>query len=112
MWDDMISVNLSGVFCTVRAVLPSMIENGEGGSIILTSSTAGCAATQTSRTAGTVGGTPLASDEARYVTGVTLPFDASFLEKTGDPLDQLGRQSRPRMTSSLITRPAAPPAHG
>jgi SDR family mycofactocin-dependent oxidoreductase len=41
MWDDMIAVNLSGVFRTVRAVLPSMIENGRGGSIILTSSTAG-----------------------------------------------------------------------
>jgi (+)-trans-carveol dehydrogenase len=41
LWQDMIDVNLTGVFHTVRAVLPSMIARGAGGSIILTSSTAG-----------------------------------------------------------------------
>jgi SDR family mycofactocin-dependent oxidoreductase len=41
IWEDMIAVNLSGVFRTVRAALPSMIENAGGGSVILTSSTAG-----------------------------------------------------------------------
>ena len=40
-WQDMIDVNLTGVFNTVRAVIPSMIERGQGGSLILTSSTAG-----------------------------------------------------------------------
>jgi NAD(P)-dependent dehydrogenase (short-subunit alcohol dehydrogenase family) len=41
VWKDMIDVNLTGVFNTVRAALPSMVERGEGGSVVLTSSTAG-----------------------------------------------------------------------
>lgn len=41
VWDQMIAVNLTGVFKTVRAALPPMIEAGNGGSIILTSSTQG-----------------------------------------------------------------------
>jgi SDR family mycofactocin-dependent oxidoreductase len=41
LWKDMIDVNLTGVFNTVRAALPSMVERGEGGSVVLTSSTAG-----------------------------------------------------------------------
>ena len=41
VWKDMIDINLTGVFNTVRAALPSMVERGEGGSVVLTSSTAG-----------------------------------------------------------------------
>lgn len=41
MWDDMIAVNVTGVWKTLRAALPSMIERGAGGSLVLTSSTAG-----------------------------------------------------------------------
>jgi SDR family mycofactocin-dependent oxidoreductase len=40
-WDDVIDINLKGVWHTVKAVVPTMIEQGTGGSIILTSSTAG-----------------------------------------------------------------------
>jgi SDR family mycofactocin-dependent oxidoreductase len=40
-WKDMIDVNLTGVFNATRAALPSMVERGEGGSVVLTSSTAG-----------------------------------------------------------------------
>ena len=40
-WQDMIDINLTGVFNTVRAALPSMVQRGEGGSVVLTSSTAG-----------------------------------------------------------------------
>lgn len=40
-WKDMIDINLTGVFNTVRATLPSMVERREGGSVVLTSSTAG-----------------------------------------------------------------------
>lgn len=40
-WREMIDVNLTGVFNTVRAALPSMVERGGGGSLVLTSSTAG-----------------------------------------------------------------------
>ena len=37
-WADMIDVNLSGVWKTVKAAVPHLISQGEGGSIILTSS--------------------------------------------------------------------------
>jgi SDR family mycofactocin-dependent oxidoreductase len=40
-WDEVVDVNLKGVFNTGRVAIPSMIENGRGGSIILTSSTGG-----------------------------------------------------------------------
>jgi SDR family mycofactocin-dependent oxidoreductase len=40
-WQEMIDVNLTGVFNTTRAALPSMVERGEGGCVVLTSSTAG-----------------------------------------------------------------------
>jgi SDR family mycofactocin-dependent oxidoreductase len=40
-WKDVVDINLTGVWNTVRAVIPQMIERGEGGSIVITSSTAG-----------------------------------------------------------------------
>lgn len=39
-WRDMIDVNLTGVFNTVQAVLPTLVEAGRGGSIVLVSSVA------------------------------------------------------------------------
>jgi SDR family mycofactocin-dependent oxidoreductase len=48
VWTDMIDVNLSGVFWTVKAALPHMLEGGRGGSIVLTSSTAGLRAMENS----------------------------------------------------------------
>lgn len=44
-WDDMIAVNLTGVFNTVRACVPHLIEAGRGGSVVVTSSIAGLWAT-------------------------------------------------------------------
>jgi SDR family mycofactocin-dependent oxidoreductase len=41
MWDDMIDINLTGVFKTVRAAVPHLRAHGGGGAIVLTSSTAG-----------------------------------------------------------------------
>jgi SDR family mycofactocin-dependent oxidoreductase len=41
MWQDVIDINLTGLWKTVKATAPSMVERGEGGSIILTSSVAG-----------------------------------------------------------------------
>jgi SDR family mycofactocin-dependent oxidoreductase len=41
MWDDVLAINLTGVWKTVVAAAPSMVERGSGGSIILTSSIAG-----------------------------------------------------------------------
>jgi SDR family mycofactocin-dependent oxidoreductase len=40
-WQDVIDVNLTGVFNTVEIAIPSMIERGKGGAIVLVSSTAG-----------------------------------------------------------------------
>jgi SDR family mycofactocin-dependent oxidoreductase len=40
-WKDVIDVDLTGVWHTVKAVVPAMISGGNGGSIILTSSMAG-----------------------------------------------------------------------
>jgi (+)-trans-carveol dehydrogenase len=41
MWDDMIDINLTGVFRTVRAAVPHLRAHGQGGAIVITSSTAG-----------------------------------------------------------------------
>jgi len=40
-WDETISINLTGVFNTVRAGVNRMIQQNEGGAIVITSSTAG-----------------------------------------------------------------------
>jgi len=40
-WDEVIGVDLTGVWNTGRVAIPAMIEHGEGGSIVLTSSTGG-----------------------------------------------------------------------
>jgi SDR family mycofactocin-dependent oxidoreductase len=40
-WKDVIDVNLTGTFYTLKAVAPAMIEAGNGGSIIVISSAAG-----------------------------------------------------------------------
>ena len=40
-WQDMMDVNLTGVWRSIKAVLPTMIEQGTGGSIVITSSMAG-----------------------------------------------------------------------
>jgi (+)-trans-carveol dehydrogenase len=41
LWDDMIDINLTGVFKTVRAAVPHLRAHGQGGAIVITSSTAG-----------------------------------------------------------------------
>ena len=40
-WDEVIGVNLTGVWNTGRVAIPSMIKHGQGGAIVLTSSTGG-----------------------------------------------------------------------
>jgi (+)-trans-carveol dehydrogenase len=44
VWQDVVDVNLTGVWKTVKATAPAMVDRGEGGSIILTSSVAGLVA--------------------------------------------------------------------
>jgi SDR family mycofactocin-dependent oxidoreductase len=52
VWNDIIGTNLTGVFHTVKASTQHMIDGGEGGSIVITSSTAGIKGTGTSKTGG------------------------------------------------------------
>ena len=40
-WDEVVDVNLKGVWNTGRVAIPTLIEQGEGGAIVLTSSTGG-----------------------------------------------------------------------
>jgi len=40
-WQDTIDINLTGVFHTAKAAVPHLIAGGRGGSIVVTSSTAG-----------------------------------------------------------------------
>jgi len=51
-WRDIIDTNLTGVFHTVRAAIPALIEGGRGGSIVITSSSAGLKGTGTNRAGG------------------------------------------------------------
>lgn len=44
-WDTVVDVNLNGTWRTLRAAVPAMIEAGNGGSIIVVSSSAGLKAT-------------------------------------------------------------------
>lgn len=44
-WDAVIGVNLTGTWRTLRATVPAMIEAGNGGSIVVVSSSAGIKAT-------------------------------------------------------------------
>jgi SDR family mycofactocin-dependent oxidoreductase len=47
VWRDIIDVNLTGVWNTVEATVPSMLRGGSGGSVVITSSTAGIKGTGT-----------------------------------------------------------------
>jgi len=53
-WRDVIDVNLTGVYNTIKAAIPTMVKQGTGGSIVLISSAAGLAGIA-SQDAGSVG---------------------------------------------------------
>jgi SDR family mycofactocin-dependent oxidoreductase len=53
-WRDVIDVNLTGVYNTIKAAIPTMVKQGTGGSIVLISSAAGLAGVA-SPDAGSVG---------------------------------------------------------
>jgi SDR family mycofactocin-dependent oxidoreductase len=52
LWRDIIDTNLTGVFHTVKASQQHIIDGGEGGSIVITSSSAGIKGTGTPKTGG------------------------------------------------------------
>ena len=84
VWQDTIDTYLTGVWHTIAAAVPHLIGNGSG-SIICVSSTAGTkglpfSAPYMAAKHGVVGLANavlfLASDEARYVTGLEFTVDA------------------------------------
>jgi SDR family mycofactocin-dependent oxidoreductase len=48
-WTDIIDVNLTGVWRTIEVVLPAIREGGRGGSVVITSSSAGLKGTGTDK---------------------------------------------------------------
>jgi SDR family mycofactocin-dependent oxidoreductase len=52
VWQDVIDTNLTGVFFTIKACKQHIIDGGEGGSIVITSSSAGIKGTGTHKTGG------------------------------------------------------------
>jgi SDR family mycofactocin-dependent oxidoreductase len=40
-WDDVVGVNMTGVWNTVRVAVPALMEGGRGGSVVMISSTSG-----------------------------------------------------------------------
>jgi SDR family mycofactocin-dependent oxidoreductase len=50
VWNDIIATNLTGVFHTVKATAQHIINGGQGGSIVITSSSAGLKGTGSDRT--------------------------------------------------------------
>jgi SDR family mycofactocin-dependent oxidoreductase len=52
VWNDVIATNLTGVFHTVKASQQHIIDGGAGGSIVITSSSAGIKGTGTMKTGG------------------------------------------------------------
>ena len=38
VWDEMIDINLTGQWKTIRAAVPHIIAGGQGGSVVITSS--------------------------------------------------------------------------
>lgn len=51
-WNDIINTNLTGVWNTCRVAVPHIIEGGRGGSIVITSSSAGIKGTGTHKAGG------------------------------------------------------------
>jgi SDR family mycofactocin-dependent oxidoreductase len=47
VWQEMIDVDLTGVWKTVRAACPAIVAGGQGGAVVMTSSTAGLKALHT-----------------------------------------------------------------
>jgi SDR family mycofactocin-dependent oxidoreductase len=51
-WNDIINTNLTGVWNTCQVAIPPIIDGGQGGSIVITSSTAGLKGTGTHKAGG------------------------------------------------------------
>ncbi len=50
VWDEMIEINLTGQWKTIRVAVPHIIRGGRGGSVVITSSLAAIYANETPRT--------------------------------------------------------------
>jgi NAD(P)-dependent dehydrogenase (short-subunit alcohol dehydrogenase family) len=75
-WQDVVGVNLTGVWNTVEAAAPRMVEQGRGGALANLLPVELVEPVDISNAI-----LRLVSDEARYVTGITRPVDAGFTTK-------------------------------
>jgi SDR family mycofactocin-dependent oxidoreductase len=78
-WHDSIAVMLTGVYHTLEACVPTLIEQGEGGAMVITSSTAGLRGPTASRRTATPGF--LAYSAAKHgVVGLMRSYARSLAE--------------------------------
>ena len=73
-WQNVVDINLTGVWKTVKATASGMVKRGHGGSIILTSSIAGLIACITARS--------------------TRPMPATWAGRAAGGAARAGRRSR------------------
>lgn len=54
-WEDVVGVNLTGTFNTIRATAPALVDQGDGGSIVIINSVGGLKGVAVNLSAGSVG---------------------------------------------------------
>jgi SDR family mycofactocin-dependent oxidoreductase len=126
IWKDVLDVDLTGVFNTVRAAVPQMIKRGEGGSVILISS--GCGfkgspnvAAYTAAKHGVVGlGRAMANELGKYrvranalcpgPTGTDMIFNDQFYQRLCPDIENPTRNDlAQRLTPCVIPEPYLDP---
>lgn len=109
-WKEMIEINLTGVWNATRAAIPSMIDRKGGGSIVLTSSTAGIngyrhTAHYTAAKHGVIGLTKvLAQELAEYYIRVNAvcPTTVGTKLALNEPTYKLFAPDDPHPTSEVV----------
>lgn len=108
-WDYVVGVNLGGVINGVVTILPRILEHGEGGHIVSTSSTNGIAATGVSVTYCTTKFAVAGMMEALATELQNKNIGVSVLVP-GPTMTNLGKSSNENRPAHLRNEPATPPA--
>src|SRR5258708_2603749 len=103
-WEDMIGINLSGVWRTIKACVPHIRAHGEGGSVIITSSASGLRGIpndgQYSDDAEPGHDRPVPARTGRSVTGGVRP-DCAETQPDAGTLDRARDGQQPRRLPGL-----------